>query len=348
MALDTNRDLGRWDGKSPKISVVVPIYNAETHLEECLASIVSQADISLQIILVDDGSTDSSGAMCNAFASDKPDIVNVIHKPNAGVAAARNTGMSEATGDYVMFVDSDDVLPVGSIRSLLNSAFAYDSDMVYGEHAIILNDQVGESVGELGNFPDGEVSPRAVLASLASTSPQSISGSCCRALFRTSFLKRSTARFPEGIAISEDYDFILQCLVAKPKVSIVHSVVYWVRRGSVSVTQRYLTSVGHDMGIVNEHLRKICEGDSELTSLYCASAANAVWSECSNAYKRDSPLSRSERWQLIKDALRRGDGAIRGTRRSSGLPKSKFILLKLGRTCPLILFFVMEVRGRHA
>lgn len=275
---------------SIKLSVIVPIYNSEHYLRECVDSILNQFYSNLELLLVDDGSTDSSSAMCDAFAADKPDVVKVIHKNNAGVAAARNTGISLATGDYVMFVDSDDVLPHGSIRLLLNSAVMHDSDMVYGEYAIMLKGKVGEPIGELDSLPEGEVPFSAVLASLASMATKSITGSCWRALFKASFIKCSAVKFPEGIAISEDYDFILQCLAAEPSISIVHDVVYWLRRGSVSVTQSYLASVGHDMGVVNIHLKTMCEGSSELMGLYYASAANSVWTECSNAYKTDSPL----------------------------------------------------------
>lgn len=340
--------LRRPEGSLPKISVVVPVYNSERYLDECVHSVLDQRYPSLEIILVDDGSADSSGAMCDAFEADNPGVVRVVHKNNAGVSAARNTGMSLATGEYIMFVDSDDVLPFGSIRLLLNSAAAYRSDMVYGEYAIMLNGKVGEPIGELGSLPEGKVPFTVVLASLASMAPKSITGSCWRALFKASFIKCSAAMFPEGIAISEDYDFILQCLAAEPSISVVHDVVYWVRRGSVSVTQSYLASVGHDMGVVNMHLKTMCEGSSELMGLYYASAANSAWSECSNAYKKDSPLSCGERWRLVKDALSRGDEAIRGARSSSDLPLVKLALLNLGRICPLALFLIMEARSRHS
>lgn len=91
------------------VSIIVPVYNVEPYLEDCLDSIVSQTYKYLEIILVDDGSTDSSGAICDCYAG-KDSRIKVLHKENAGVSAARNSGLDMAAGDYVVFVDSDDMI----------------------------------------------------------------------------------------------------------------------------------------------------------------------------------------------------------------------------------------------
>ena len=89
------------------ISVIVPVYNAEKYLADCVQSIISQTYRNLEIILVDDGSKDSSGSICDSFA-EKDSRIKVIHQENAGVSAARNHGLDECHGEYVSFVDSDD------------------------------------------------------------------------------------------------------------------------------------------------------------------------------------------------------------------------------------------------
>ncbi len=89
------------------ISVIVPVYNVEKYLDRCMASILEQTYTRLEIILVDDGSTDACGAMCDAYAR-KDSRVRVVHKPNGGLSDARNAGLAIATGDYVGYVDSDD------------------------------------------------------------------------------------------------------------------------------------------------------------------------------------------------------------------------------------------------
>src|SRR5699024_4498424 len=106
--------------KDPLISVIVPVYNAEHYLKECVASITNQIIFNLQIIIIDDGSTDGSGEICDELAiTDKR--ITVIHQMNSGVSAARNTGLRIARGKYIAFVDSDDILPEDSYANLLSS-----------------------------------------------------------------------------------------------------------------------------------------------------------------------------------------------------------------------------------
>ena len=91
-----------------KFSVLIPVYNTEEYLEECLRSVLDQTYSDFEIILVDDGSTDGSPAICDKYASEYPDIVRVIHKENQGLISARRVGIAEALGDFIIFVDSDD------------------------------------------------------------------------------------------------------------------------------------------------------------------------------------------------------------------------------------------------
>lgn len=93
----------------PLISVIIPVFNVERYLKRCLDSVINQTYKKLEIILVNDGSTDKSGEICDSYASiDKR--VKVIHKKNGGLSDARNVGLLEATGDFVSFIDSDDFI----------------------------------------------------------------------------------------------------------------------------------------------------------------------------------------------------------------------------------------------
>ena len=93
----------------PTISLIIPVYKVEKYLDSCMQTVVAQSYRNLEILLVDDGSPDNSGAMCDAWAQ-KDARIRVIHKPNGGLSSARNAGLDEATGEYVMFLDSDDTL----------------------------------------------------------------------------------------------------------------------------------------------------------------------------------------------------------------------------------------------
>ena len=113
---------------NPLISVVVPVYNVESYLEKCIESILSQTYRNLEIILVDDGSTDSSGKICEKYKG-KSSLISVIHTANKGQAAARNTGIKLAKGEYITFVDSDDVISPNMITLLYDNIAGCDLSM---------------------------------------------------------------------------------------------------------------------------------------------------------------------------------------------------------------------------
>lgn len=110
------------------ISVIVPVYKVEEYLRECVDSILAQTYTNLEIILVDDGSPDNCGKICDEYAK-KDSRIKVIHQQNGGLSAARNTGLDIATGDYIGFVDSDDYIELNMFEELHNSIKEYNSDM---------------------------------------------------------------------------------------------------------------------------------------------------------------------------------------------------------------------------
>lgn len=114
------------------VSVIVPVYNVEKYLKKSVNSIICQTYSNLDIILVDDGSPDRSGYLCDRFA-EKDKRIRVIHKENGGVSTARNAGIDAATGTYICFVDSDDWLPSNAIEILTSRIKSDDSDFCIGE-----------------------------------------------------------------------------------------------------------------------------------------------------------------------------------------------------------------------
>ena len=111
-----------------KVSVIVPIYNVEKYLEECINSIINQSIKDIEIILVNDGSTDNSVNILRKFTYDKR--IKIINKVNEGLSSARNVGLLNATAKYVIFVDSDDIINVKMIEKLYNTAIEYECDIV--------------------------------------------------------------------------------------------------------------------------------------------------------------------------------------------------------------------------
>ena len=128
---------------NPAISVIVPVYNTEKYLDECILSILNQSFTDFELLLIDDGSTDRSGAICDQYAA-KDERVRVFHKKNGGVSSARNVGLDEAKGEYVIFLDADDYwYRDDCLEALLRIAVQTKVDVVRGEY---------KAVDENGNF----------------------------------------------------------------------------------------------------------------------------------------------------------------------------------------------------
>ena len=143
--------------KTPKISIIVPVYNSELFLDKCIKSIINQDYKDFELILINDGSTDNSGKICDEYS--KEDIrIKVIHKPNGGQSSARNVGINLATGDYISFIDADDYISSSMIQTLYTLITNYKADIsecgyisVYKDKQIICGFGTGIEVGE-GSF----------------------------------------------------------------------------------------------------------------------------------------------------------------------------------------------------
>lgn len=110
------------------ISVIIPVYNVERYLHQCIDSVLAQTYTNLEIILVDDGSPDASPTICDEYVQ-KDKRTKVIHKDNGGLSSARNTGLDAATGDFIYFLDSDDWIADCFIETLQEAAFEHQSDI---------------------------------------------------------------------------------------------------------------------------------------------------------------------------------------------------------------------------
>lgn len=113
----------------PDISVIIPVFNAKPYLEECLASLLAQSFSDFEILLIDDGSTDGSGAVCDDFAAHHR-FIKAYHKPNGGAASARNLGIESASGKYISFVDADDTVSPDFLKRLFDAAEENNADIV--------------------------------------------------------------------------------------------------------------------------------------------------------------------------------------------------------------------------
>ena len=122
--------------KEPLISIIVPVYNVQKYIGKCIDSILSQTYLNIELILVDDGSSDASGRICDEYGK-RDGRIRVIHQENEGVSSARNHGMEEAQGEYLCFVDADDWIPKYSVKQLATRIIASGSDLATGKIKLI-------------------------------------------------------------------------------------------------------------------------------------------------------------------------------------------------------------------
>ena len=218
----------------PALSVVVPVYNVEEFLEPCLDSIAAQTFDDLEVVMVNDGSTDASPQIAEAYA-ERDARFKLVHRPNGGLSAARNTGVPHATGDYLAFVDSDDVLLPDAYEKMVGSLEKTGSDF---------------ATGNVLRLTEGETQPARFLRKtfretrqrthITKFRPLLADRTAWNKVFRRSFWDANGLKFPEG-RINEDIPVILPLHFSARAVDVISDPVYlWRFRktGELSITER--------------------------------------------------------------------------------------------------------------
>ncbi len=213
------------------ISVIVPIYNGEKYLEECLESIINQTYKNLQIILIDDGSKDKSGKICDEYAK-KDNRIEVIHKENAGVSVARNTGLDNARGEWITFIDADDSVEKDFCKKLMQKE-TNDVDCIMCGYNRLINDKKIEikSIGFSNKFED---SRKYLISSL---NPQTGVGFSHMKIIRMSAI--GNIRFNDNLKVAEDALFNIQLSGNIRKINFVDEKLYNYRLNTNSTVKKY-------------------------------------------------------------------------------------------------------------
>ena len=229
---------------SKLISFIVPVYNVEKYLRECVDSIFNQLTDACEIILVDDGSSDSSGAICDGYA-DKDSRVKVVHQKNGGLAAARNTGLDCAQGEYIAFVDSDDYLDARCIANILNWISLGGADICFMRAMKVFPDGKQQLLDDEMNAAMLKRSKESVLKYLSERSKYP--GSPCTKIFKRSLVEKNNLRFPDDRRVSEDLGFVLQCILKAESYDSLPIDYYYYRQareGSITNIVTYKSFLG--------------------------------------------------------------------------------------------------------
>ena len=214
---------------STLVSVIVPAFNVEQYLDKCVESISGQSYNDIEIVLVDDGSTDATGEMCEAMAS-IDDRIKVIHKKNGGLSDARNAGLREAQGQYVVFVDSDDWIENRIIETAVYEIEKKNADMIVWGYSADFVDREEQILSSRREYCSGIINknnPKLLLEQ----STIGLLGYAWNKLYRMSVLKESNAQFPKGIALVEDVVFNAQVLKFCSEVVLIDEIgTHYIQR----------------------------------------------------------------------------------------------------------------------
>lgn len=270
-----------------KYSVIIPVYNSVKTIKRCIESITSQERIDVEIIIINDGSTDESESLCKFLQREHNNII-YIHKENGGVSSARNSGLSVARGKYVMFVDSDDYVD-GKCFEILDSYTKSNADYYQFVFSIEANGTVKEDKSWPECCVNTESEKEAFI--IESVVTRSIN-SCWAKLYKREIIEKKGLRFCEELSVGEDLTFVFAFLLLADKFERIDSRIYFVDvSNEESLSRRYRENLSEQLICVYENMLNALEesnikGNSVKNSL--------AWLHYRNAYSVVNDLTKSK------------------------------------------------------
>ena len=222
---------------SPTVSIIVPVYNAEHTISRCIESILNQKYTDFELLLVNDGSTDRSGAICDAYAA-RDSRVRVIHKENSGVSDTRNTALNQAKGTYLQFLDSDDWITPDATSSLVRTAESGSCDLVVSDFYRV----VGERVSQKGDIDDDGLMTREEYAAHMMENPADFYyGVLWNKLYRREIVEAHHLRMDPQISWCEDFMFNLEYIRYAETFRALQVPIYYYVKTKGSLANQSLT-----------------------------------------------------------------------------------------------------------
>lgn len=297
------------------VSVIIPAYNTENYLERCLDSILNQPERDFEIILIDDGSTDRTGAICDEYAgkySRKYPRVRAVHQKNAGESAARNHGMELAKGEYIVFVDADDYV-ASSLFQIISENMEESLDVLLlnfvTEGGKVMEKRADLHISSIRVFSEKD---RSLLMEQCFYGWKGIGNvdprSCCGKVFRTTFLKENGISFPLKVKIGPDMIFMLQVYSHMNQAKYCPKTVYHYFYNPMSITNRYKPELESIFSDFEKAIAPWLEKHSECRQAYAWYRLNDIilymkydFFHPRNKEKEEALKSRMERILLRED-----------------------------------------------
>lgn len=328
--------------KDELISVIVPVYNMENYLERCVNSILQQTYEKLEIILVDDGSTDASPKMCDAFA-EKDGRIKIVHKENGGLSDARNAGLAVATGDYIGYVDSDDWIEHNMYERMYNACIEQDAQLCVCRY---FNEYADRTEGG-GSGESIPLTRDALLQIYIGGHAQYvIYNSVWSKLFRRSLVEGVT--FPKG-RNSEDIMYTTRAFCKLDKAVYLDECLYHYvldREGSIMNVSRGARMFRDELPFWREHIALIRSSVSEemadFASFHFWRRLLFYYIDFRNA-QRIGDKTAKEYAQRIAGELQRDKAAIKRVYRDGVVPRGDKARMRLFLLSPALYAFVVKL-----
>ncbi len=337
---------------TPTVSVVVPVYNGERYLEACVRSVLDQTYRQIQLVLVNDGSTDGSGALCDAYARQDP-RVRVVHQANQGAAAARKNGILAADGPYVMFVDADDWIHLELAERMVALATEHGSDLVVGRMEVVSGDTV---TGYAHRLPTGSYDrariEREIFPQMMSSDPFfgcGVHPCMWGKLWRKTLVEKNLDALDTGIRFGEDACFVFSAVLDCESLCIDNISGYYYRDNAESITRRFDTRLLDDPEKLRRFFGELVQrknwdpGDQfeeYMAEIYYNVLRNAFTSTDSNNPALDRALAAYQRDHFPKNFWR-----LERVRRAPVKVKLRFLAFRYG-SIPLVRR-LMNWKRRH-
>ena len=337
----------------PKVSVIVPVYKVEQYIGKCIESLQNQTMTDIEIILIDDGSPDNSGKICDTYAADDHRIV-VIHQDNAGVSVARNAGLDVATGEWITFVDGDDYVAETMCEDIVNAATNNGSDIVIFSFYVLNSNGIIPS--RLLKMNEGNVSDekeyiqKKIITQYYDREIASIkgvsAGTCWGKLVHRNIIDKYHVRFVPGLIRAQDTVFWLNTFEMVKSIYYLDKELYYYRVTDSNITSgnRYIADSEERFGqLINEYQKFIIRNkkdDAFEKALRIRVLQVLYWHLIHNYFHDSNQVNLTERINRLRElcsnepyssALHSGDICV--------LPKSTKLLLTLCKRKLFLLCF---------
>lgn len=291
---------------SPRISVIIPIYNAEKFLPECLDSVLCQEFPSFELLLIDDGSTDGSGEIADRYAEKDSRIV-VVHQPNSGVSAARNRGLTEARGEYIAFVDADDRVTPSYLFHLLSPQVDLSIAGI-----TLLHEPSGQTESHGFDRTRSAQTDRERGLLFADAEIHDTTKGPCNKLFRREIIEQHHLRFDPRYSYGEDHLFVLEFVKHCHSIAqIAHTDYLYIHRSTAtSLTHRLLpyktlSAYAREAYTLRQELiARLGIDNREYDRYLLEERAHLIYQSIYTLYSAEGHYPADERWAFIEEVYR--------------------------------------------